>query len=435
MDKSSLYRSPVSRVFAAVGILVLAGILVPPSLVAPNRSAVASEPILLPVSDVSSDRPCVLLRNGNVLYGSADQIGEMVCITRDDKTTISLPTSQVESIGKSLHELYQHRCRNRFPDDLKRLQSDVRWSLRNGLLTEAASDVLHARKLDPANAQTIQLLRQVAARMKQQSIPEAISNGVPRNAVAMNADMSRDPAVQTVSHESPQTTPNLDQQPNGDDQPIGLSERSTYEFAAKIQPILMNRCVSCHARDDDNDRVFKIHSSLTSRWAPKIVADENLRAVMQFVDSNYPGNSLIRTKASDGHGGRRDSFGSPGSAMMTNLDRWLSQLQTTSGQSSGGQNGNRRNANQPTPWSEVLDQHEPAGAALSPTHPPELSPVMTNQSVVASGIPELPEPIESRPASWMSNETKPDPPRQMRRMPKVKNPFDPEIFNRRFHGP
>ncbi|MCA9139749.1 MAG: hypothetical protein KDB00_23415, partial [Planctomycetales bacterium] len=307
------------------------------------------------------------------------------------------------------------------------VQSDIRWCLLNGLIREAAADVLHARSLDPLDPQTVQLLRQVASRMKQQTNPEGTSKST--DTMPTIGDK---PMIQTVSHESPAQEPPLETR-HADQQPsIGLSEKSIHEFSAKIQPILMNRCVSCHAKDDPNNRVFKIHSSLTSRWAPKIVADENLRAVMQFVDLAAPANSVIRIKASDGHGGRRHSFGGSGSAMMGNLDRWLSQLQTTA----GSQTADYIDTPQAS-WNEVIDEHEPTNDPLFLTQPPELSPLHSESTSAGPvAIPALPEPIESRSQPWATGAaTKSDTPHQMRRMPKVKNPFDPEIFNRRFHGP
>ncbi|MCA9139856.1 MAG: hypothetical protein KDB00_23950, partial [Planctomycetales bacterium] len=119
MHKSSFNQSPALRAATLVAILVSSNLSDQPG------RAYATDPIRHAEPDSSTDQPCVLLRNGNVLFGSAVKIGDMICITRDDQSTINLPTSQVESIGKSLHELYEFRRQDRFPDDLKRVQSDI----------------------------------------------------------------------------------------------------------------------------------------------------------------------------------------------------------------------------------------------------------------------------------------------------------------------
>ncbi|QEF99363.1 hypothetical protein Mal15_34270 [Stieleria maiorica] len=363
------------------------------------------------------EESCVLLRNGNVLCGQVAKIGSTYCITRSDQSRINLPGDQVETVGRSIRQLYQYRRGNRFQGDLKRLHADVRWCLRNGLVQEAARDALEARALEPADPSTIQLLRQVAAVIRQQSASaEPASVGDPS------------PAVQTVSHESPVA----DDPAVGEDRavapPSGLPEKLVYEFASRIQPILMNRCTSCHARDGQNEREFQIHTALTSKWAPKDVARENLQAVMQFVDRSVPGNSLIRLRASDGHGGRRHSFGSEGSAMMSNLDRWLMQVEASQVAMDSA----------PSQW-ESESGPGSGSEALAPTSPPELlsveRPIDLASESAAGALPGSGEgePVWN-PGPSTSSTTSTGAAARIRRMPKVDNPFDPAIFNRRVHG-
>ncbi|QDV82430.1 hypothetical protein [Planctomycetes bacterium TBK1r] len=351
---------------------------------------------------------CVLLRNGNVLVGAVTKIGGTVCITRSDQSKINLPSAQVETVGRSLSELYEYRRKNRFEGDLKRVQADVRWGLRHGLVREAAQDVLEARSLEPSNPQTIQLLRQIAAMLKQQSEP----------AKPPAADDQQTPALRMVSHETVVTDDRRDVEPETAAESSGLPERLVYEFTSRIQPILMNRCTSCHARDDRNTHEFQIHTALTSKWAPKDVARDNLQAVMKYVDLNAPANSLIRLRASDGHGGRRHTFGSQGSAMMSNLDRWLAQLPS---------------AHSPSQWEAAMEQS--AGAEpLVPASPPQLAAIdQVGQAASATGIPELPETLQTE-SVWNAGPPMTEAAPRTRRMPKVENPFDPDIFNRRVHG-
>lgn len=374
-------------------------------------------------ADANTQQPCVLLRNGSVLFGSAAKIGDVIYVTRDDKSTMKLPGKQVATIGQSLQELYEYRCKNRVSGDLKRIQADIRWSLRNGLVWAAAEDVLHARTLDPSNPQTNQLLRQIAARMKQTSASaDQVTKPNPL------------PVIQTVSHETDSvSSTKRDEEFANAASP--LPGELSHQFRTRIQPILMNRCAGCHVRDETNEREFQIHSALKSKWAPKIVAKQNLQAVMRYVNRNNPGISLIRQRATDGHGGNRRSFGNAGSPMTRSLDLWLSRIQPETqdwiAQTSGVIGGN------------VVH-------ALEPTTPPRLAPLrfdstsrnQPTQVAVASStsteIPKLPASIESLsdgasrtllPSATASATA----PARMRRMPKVENPFDPEIFNRQFH--
>ncbi|WP_182870761.1 hypothetical protein [Stieleria mannarensis] len=369
----------------------------------------------------SQQESWVLLRNGNVLCGQVAKIGSTVTITRSDQSKINLPGNQVETVGRSLSQLYQYRRGNRFQGDLKRLHADVRWCLRNGLLQEAAQDALEARALDPADPNTVQLLRQIAAVIRQQSAPSQVDAATP--------------AVQTVSHESPIADDRMMADETDAAPPNGLPEKLVYEFTARIQPILMNRCTSCHARDGRNEREFQIHTALTSRWAPKDVARENLQAVMKYVDQAAPGNSLIRLRASDGHGGRRHSFGNEGSAMMANLDRWLMQV------------GSSQMALDPglSLWERETDRAS-ENKSLAPTSPPELSSIgqsgdlavdtahATVAGVILPGSGDSVSAWNADSPAALPEKPSPETTPRMRRMPKVENPFDPAIFNRRVHG-
>jgi hypothetical protein len=353
----------------------------------------------------------------------------LVYITRPDQSKIRLPDEQVEAIGSSLSELYEHRLKNRFEGDLNRIHCDIRWSLRHGLVNEAAADVLHARTLDPRNAETGQLLRQVAARLKS-------THGIGEQ----DSSEHNLPVIQQVSHQSvaPMPRGRTDERSNDADL-LGLSPPLIHQFAVRIQPILMNRCASCLAKDSENTRDFQIHTALTSKWAPKIVVSENLREVLRFVDRNNPESSPLRERATDSHGGRRHTFGNPGSSMMQNLDHWLGQLQGANpmmpmeadGESPIHLSGGVQQAG----FAAVGGEAE---LVLPPSGTEDSWPIETSGSARASSeIPKLPESIES--TRWRS-QNQPDQPvsteaARVRRMPKVDNPFDPEIFNRRFHGP
>lgn len=425
-------RSALGRLSATLVLLTTSAIGLPTAsfhATATEFAATGTAPSVAVASGGGAGQSCVLLRNGNVLFGAAAKIGGTICITRQDGAQINLHADQVEVIGGSIQELYHHRLKHRFEGDLKRIQSDVRWCLENGLVREAAADVLRARSLDPSDPHTVQLLRQIAARIKHDAGSQ--------DSAGQESDVE---PIRQVSHESiaPMPSPREDaaeMRPASESQASLLPDNSIYAFTAKIQPILMNRCVSCHANVDSNDREFQIHSSLRSKWAPKDVAMQNLEAVMQFVDFDDPQSSRIRVRASDGHGGRRYSFGTPGSSMMVALDQWLWQLAETADL---------------TPWESALGA-ESSEDSLRPSAAPELSRLDQTESepwqagvtassseTVSVGIPDLPAPIESGSSesepAWPTQQKNSSGELRMRRMPKVENPFDPEIFNRRFHG-
>lgn len=350
----------------------------------------------------------VLLGNGNVLEGDVSELGHTVYLTHADRSVIRLSRDQVKCIGQSLEDLYEYRCRNRFESDLRGLLADVRWCLRNGLLKQAAKDVLTARTLDPSNPETYQLLRVVRSRLEAELTP------------------ANDPAkIQRVSFEMPDSEAaavSEPETPSRAERFPGIDEAVFNQFATRVQPILMNRCVRCHAKDDDNSREFQIHTALTSKWAPDIVAEENLQQVLRYVDRFSPQSSPLRERATDGHGGRRFSFGKPGSSMMVQLDQWLMNLSTSRTSSARSQArfvaAAETRADEDAQGSVFLRDESEVGANSGAANGPSESEPSVAPMAQASESPV-----------WKGGDAS----QQIRRMPKVDNPFDPEIFNRRFH--
>lgn len=352
-------------------------------------------------------RPCVLLTNGNVIFGEAVPLGDVVSI-RQAESQLRLPRSKVMAWADSIERLYARIREDRIPGDLRRLHADIRWCLRYGLIREAAEDSLLANELDPNGPTTRQLLRLVAHQLRVQhqaataslrsvrqvahqadsgfKLPDTVAPIA--KASASMSSTSRPPArIEPQSHVAPK--------PSGGPESLAssLDQTSIYRFTTRVQPILLSRCSGCHSTESSTDTAFNLVLPRSAKWAPRRAAEQNLVAVLKFVDSNDPMGSVIRRRAIDGHGGRRKTLNDSMGAMLNNFDRWLSGLDLGSESTTGA-------------------------SSLRPVQPPPLEPWGDGEELNGSEAPE--EPGDSRPKT--------------RRIPQVENPFDPAIFNRRFHG-
>ena len=245
-------------------------------------------------SPAPGTEPCVLLRNGNAVLGTATRLGEIVLISKDDSNTIQVPRREVVATAETLSQLYQIRSRDRVKGDLRRLHSDIRWCLRYGLLQEAGRDVLEAQRIAPKDSVTQQLLGRVAHAFRSQQ-------------------QAQQESVQQVSHQSPADESHQELSPrSGSDAQLdattNLEPESVRYFSTRIQPILLNRCSGCHWQSQDCDREFQMHPSIANHWAPSRTGRENLQAVLSYVDMNDPLRSPIRAWATDGHGGKTKSL-------------------------------------------------------------------------------------------------------------------------------
>jgi hypothetical protein len=237
--------------------------------------------------------------------------------------------------------------------------------------------------------------------------------------------------IQQVSHQVEwfdQQTTVAERQPDSEalDQPIELDDSTRNQFATRVQPILMNRCSGCHAREK-REHQFQLHSSLTSRWAPKRVVEDNLRAVMPYLDLDQPMSSELRRRALDNHGGRQNSFGDEQSAMTAHLDMWLQSLR--GGKSRAFSASKKKSLGRgPAPHTPRIAE------TLEPSPPPRLNPFGERLSqpdgadAAWSEVSLRENAARTKPTARSSDRGTP------RRMPPVRNPFDPEIFNRQFQN-
>lgn len=356
-------------------------------------------------------RACVLLTNGNVLFGDAVPLGETITIQQANDSQMRIPRNRVVDWAESLPELYAKLRADRIPGDLRRIQSDVRWCLRYGLVRQAAQDVLIANELAPSDATTQQLLRLVAHEMRKQQpstpkldqpvrqVSHETVGGFALPAVP-KAESPPPPQIKSIVHDKPvPTDPELFQSLRES----AVEEESAHRFTTRVQPIFLNRCAGCHSESAPQKNNFELIMPRTAKWAPKRAGQKNLGAVMKYVNRTDPLSSLIRARAIDGHGGRRKSLNDPSGAMLKNLDAWLLGLRSTG--------------------RTVEDQS--ADPALRPIEPPPLEPWGSDPPQTAA-VPEWPPTEETNSA--LADRPRP------RRIPQVENPFDPAIFNRRFHG-
>ncbi len=313
----------------------------------------------------SDSSPCVLLQNGNVLFGHAHQVGEFVVVRTGNTGEIRLPRSAVACWAASIRDLYQYRKDHRLSADIATHIRDARWCLRYDLFDLAAQEIRAIRKVDPANreAQRIedQLRRLTSAR------------------VAPSASTSHSLELQPVVFQENETR-------QKEVEPVALRF-----FARHIQPMLLSKCGRCHDASNRTEGWNLVIPTVGTRASARMTR-ENLLSSTQYIDASAAAQSELFLKATNPHGGSADMLSSRNAKAIESLARWIA-VTAASVQQSGG--------NQPEPS---------AGGSSRP---------LTDQ---ASST------VESKPEFNRDGEDGPP-----ARLPQVSNPFDPEIFNRRFH--
>ncbi len=322
-----------------------------------------------PTEPTEPDSGCVLLKNDQVLFGRARQVGEFVVVESNRGGEIRLDRQQVACWAPSIRALYQYRVDHRRDGDLAAHVRDAQWCLTHDLLDLAANELRAIYAVDPNHAQAKRIEQQLTRRVSNEPSPEPASTIAP---------------VRFDSAEEAEPAKSIDGEP--------LSR-----FAAQIQPMLVNRCGNCHAHRmaDQVDVQWRIYAPPTGTRASAEFTKSNLQATTPYIDINNPGNSPLLSYATLAHGGS-DAPLSQRNAKAIDALRWW--VETVAHALRVGHD----TPNLPTPVIKV--QPEPTVGAPSENLPAD-----------------LPSMNESRDSEIPA------------RLPVVEDPFDPDLFNRRFH--
>lgn len=342
------------------------------------NSPVATEP----------SKPCVLLKNQNVLFGVAQQRGEQVIVRKEDGSEIQLDRKQVACWSTSLRGLYRFRADHRYSFTVRSHLDEAQWCARYELYDLAENELQAVFRIDPGNPTATRLTERIRRdRQRKTSVASATLPAVDGSSVQLATHL------QPIG-EAPNAGPRNAEPPNVPGL-VALEESvdpgTLQHFARQIQPLLLNRCSNCHSTD--SDRKWKLETPTRGSRASSRMTHANLAATMRFVDLSNPAGSELRRRAADGHAGSSATLGSRAIKATRALDNWLRTARSASvpmqqSQSSPAPSPNDQSVRQTT---HVDAAQQPAG-----------------------------DDGQSKPSG-------------ITRLPVVNNPFDPELFNRRFH--
>lgn len=160
-------------------------------------------------------------------------------------------------------------------------------------------------------------------------------------------------------------------------------------FARHVQPMLISHCGRCHAHDSGRQWTLLLPPS--GARASSRMTRENLFASLRYVDRDAPDESELLAKATTAHGGGPIPLDPRSAKAIQSFKTWLAEASTT---------GQTSPANQDASVEQVSAQ-----TTSIQEHPAVADDASGSND--RSGLPA--------------------------RLPWVNNPFDPDLFNRRFH--
>jgi hypothetical protein len=321
---------------------------------------------------------CVLLHNDNVLFGAARQIGQWVVVETGQGGEIQLPRQEVACWAASIRDLYRYRLDHRRDGDLAAMIRDARWCLRYDLHDLVAQELREIRKIDPANSEAAAIEGQLQRLARS---PAAVS------ATAVAPQDVQPASLQQVRFEPAQ-------------EPGGLDLGTLREFASHVQPMLLNRCGRCHDQNAASATGvgWKLVVPPAGTRPSSRITRENLAALIPYLDPASAERSPLLVKATSAHGGGPAGLDARNAKAAHSLRSWLVMAGRTVADKPAG--------------------NQPEAVSTTSLHPPAVA------AGDAASIAEAPPVIA---------ETNVAPTQQPQRLPQVANPFDPDLFNRRFH--
>lgn len=322
-------------------------------------------------SPFAPQRGLLLLKNGNVLAGEITSAGDYYLVLIGKASELRVPAKDVEAQVADLEGAYELKTHGLFGRGAAPHVDLAEWCLRQGLHARCAEQLAKATAVEADHPKIAELERRLklATEVRTEPKPAATISTSATTANGVSTEQI-DKAVKAL--------------------PRGSVER----FAAVVQPLLMNRCGanSCHGANSKAAMHFVRPPN--GQTPPQRFTHRNLFAVLQQLDSSQPEKSPLLIEAQRKHG----------PTLTAPLDK-----QT------------QRQFEELKAW-VLLTIAAPDSA------PP--ATIAVDAPATLSQAPEAAPPaatVESPAASA----TTPKPPAKEKFTPR--DPFDAEIFNRRFH--
>lgn len=332
----------------------------------------------------------VLLRNGEVFQGQIESSGDEVRVVFPNGE-VRFRAADVECVAATARELYLRRQLGLLPGDVQEHLRLAHWCIRQGLFEDAAAEVSAARALDPRNP-AVELM-------------------------ARRLELGRQPAqVAKASSAAPRAASGLDEL---DRLVHGLPDKSVETFTQRVQPTIMNTCATSTCHGSQSASKLQLLRAASGRPPSRRLTQRNLQALLPWIDQHDPAASPLLKYASSVHASGKAPPLAPESAQYRRLTEWVCQMARAE---------ERVLASKPEikHLAEPAKMPNPTGreAMLTGGTEPGRAGEVHRDGVVHAAWPG---PVAPASPEAATSATKPE-----AKPAEGSDPFDPEIFNRRF---
>jgi len=362
----------------------------------------------------SSGARHVVLRNGQILTGEVIPLGDRTQVLLPHGGEVNLPTKDVLLTCQSLDEAYRH-----FAAQITERRTATphvelaRWCLRNELLEGAFEQLALARELDRKHTSLPVLERQLSQLQRTAATPATLTP--PEDAAPLSSYdsvASRVASRNTSSVETRRTHPPTMEEL--EESMRSIPKEGVEMFVNTIQPIMWNKCGTNRCHDVGGPSDFRVMKPTSGSQVWRRLSLRNLHTILTYIDRNEPDASPLLVNSREPHADL--SIGALGGDESLHYQQLLIWVRGISGRGRPGNPSNLAatspNVREPSPNSDTVI----ARASFE-------SPVKPNPNTGNVDEPTTEENRAESPASRGQEDDANFVPR---------DPFDPEIFNRRY---
>ena len=401
----------------------------------------------------------LLLRNGNLFRGRISHFGDRYGVLLAAHTEVRFAAADVAFHGATLDDAYRFK-RSQLPPGSVNARLDLaEWCLRYGLLRQAAEETTVALRLEPSHPRIPGLEKRIEASIRRPALSETGRAAAPRaEESASTVSSSRGtPAPAGVDSAAPRgrsadTPATLEQlEEISRELPAGTLER----FTASIQPMLVNRCGANQCHGSAEDTGFRLVRLSLGASATRRYTLRNLHATLRHIDRSAPEESRLFTKATRPHGGAANApLPTHDPAQAEQLRTWVqlaAQTRTAPSPARIAAGDSRPLQSMParSPGtalgmaSKPISPEDQAGPDLASGEETGSPPPGTAAASDKVGARDNASPTGHpfRPGNEPADGTRDGTPDEQREgaagqpPAPARDPFDPEIFNRRYLTP
>jgi hypothetical protein len=386
-----------------------------------------SEPSTAIPANLENTPRFYLLRTGFLTEGTATNDGKQYLL-KTNFGTMSVPVANVEFVGATREDVYHYKRGTVKGNDCNDLIKLAEWCLNNKLQQQGIAEYQRALQTAP-NSILADVIRKRLEMLHDSETTS--SNGLSniRTVLPSSSDESGDTGITRWV--------------NGIPKPIADS------FAKKVQPVLVSRCAAADCHGSVSENQFKLS---IPRHTLGNTTYRNLRSVLQWIDLDYPTESQLLSVLVSYHGGAKASF-SVESTQYNNIVQWVrlaaKELPTEYRSQVAAHKNNDVRTNKkesefplkgetlPPALRNAMIAAQPVLKTNQPETPTTFLVSSNSDSIPVGTSPALPSNytptrLNISDSSNLPKSTSFDlPPTD--NFSKDKDPFDPRIFNSRYH--